>query len=219
MKTTIATIQGVEINLYKDPITAQELVCFVADADIDADGCNGQTGGKAAYRPDNTGLDDLSNAKNGSEWVGIVTVGNNTPVHQLASDPDPGAFISQTALQIPGLAKTDPNRYVDGMRFPFAVVPPIVAKGTKGKVLGCKVTLRNTRNGRHCTAVVADIGPTRKIGELSPAAAIALGLDPNARHGGTSDFIISYIIEPGVPANIDTTVFPLQSYGEVPPFK
>jgi hypothetical protein len=36
-------------------------VSFTADADIDADGANGQNGGAPAYKADNSGTEDLAN--------------------------------------------------------------------------------------------------------------------------------------------------------------
>src|SRR6202171_648709 len=36
-------------------------VFFTADGDIDADGANGQHGGPAAYKADNSGTEDLAN--------------------------------------------------------------------------------------------------------------------------------------------------------------
>jgi hypothetical protein len=57
---------------------------FIGGMTIDADGS------PHAYHPDNTGLDNNSNAKNAKgEWVGVVTVAGQ-PVIQGADDPAPG---------------------------------------------------------------------------------------------------------------------------------
>lgn len=85
---------------------------------------------------------------------------------------------------------------------PYVVVPPIVLSGTKGKVMGAHCIVTNTVNGKKSTAVVGDSGPTRKVGEGSPALCEALGLDPNPNHGGTSDHIIEYEIFVNQPATV-----------------
>ena len=93
----------------------------------------------------------------------------------------------------------------------YVVVPPVVLQRTRGMVLGAMCRCRNQRNGRRATAVVGDSGPARKVGEGSPALCEALGLDPNPNHGGTSDFIIEYEIEVGVPAVVDGITYALQN--------
>lgn len=95
---------------------------------------------------------------------------------------------------------------------PFVVVPPVVCTRTQGKVLGAECLLTNTVNGRKVLCVVGDIGPTRKIGEISPAAAIAIGLNPNANHGGTSMHVIDYEIRINKPAVINGVAYHLQPY-------
>ena len=43
-------------------------------------------------------------------------------------------------------------------------------------VLGCRVVVTNTGNGRSVEAVVADRGPSKKLGEISLACARAIGV-------------------------------------------
>jgi hypothetical protein len=74
-----------------------------------------------------------------------------------------------------------------------------------------KVTNIVTRDW--CDAVVGDIGPRSKTGEISPECARRIGLSPNANHGGTSEKIIVYSIEVGEPAVVDGVTYNLQSYG------
>ena len=85
---------------------------------------------------------------------------------------------------------------------PFVVVPPAVIHGVKGVVLGCKAHVTNTKNGRQADCVVADIGPHSKIGELSIAAAKALGVNPSPTVGGESGRWFLYTLWPGVAANV-----------------
>jgi Fungal chitosanase of glycosyl hydrolase group 75 len=96
---------------------------------------------------------------------------------------------------------------------PYVVVPPVVLMKTKGKVLGSLCKCRNSKRPDlgWVDAVVGDSGPSRKIGEGSPALCEALGLDPNPNYGGTSDQIIDYVIHVGVPAQINGVQYNLQS--------
>jgi hypothetical protein len=64
-------------------------------------------------------------------------------------------------------------------------------RGVEGVVLGCRVVVTNTGNGRSVAAVVADRGPSNKLGEISLACARAIGVPVNeasphpANSGGT----------------------------------
>lgn len=93
---------------------------------------------------------------------------------------------------------------------PYVVVPPVILAKTKGVALGSLCVCTNTRSGASYNAVVGDSGPTRKIGEGSPALATRLQLDPNPNHGGTSDHIIRYRIYVGQPARVDGITYTLQ---------
>jgi hypothetical protein len=93
----------------------------------------------------------------------------------------------------------------------YIVVPPAIRDGVKGVVLGCQAQLTNTQNGKHTDAVVGDIGPHRKLGEISCACASALGLNPSPVDGGTDEHIIQYVLFPGVPAVVDSKTYDLQS--------
>jgi len=121
-------------------------------------------------------------------------------------DRDP-YFQADTTLHRGGKAL---NAYEE----PFIVVPPIICKKTRGKVLGSLCLVENTATQQVCSAVVGDIGPTRKTGEISPACAREIGVDPNAVHGGESRKIIRYTIFVGVPAEIGGNSYSLQSYGK-----
>ena len=95
---------------------------------------------------------------------------------------------------------------------PFIVVPPLVCQRTRGKVLGSRARVLNVTNQKACTAVVGDIGPTFKTGEVSMECARRLGLDPDPNHGGTSERIIYYALDVGEPALVDGIQYALQSY-------
>ncbi len=74
-------------------------VHFIADADIDADGANGQNGGYAAYKSDDSGTDYLANggmkivngkvicAKTWARSIVILTPTTNRKCFQVVSLP------------------------------------------------------------------------------------------------------------------------------------
>jgi hypothetical protein len=163
----LGTIGGVTVFINDEidpPFTEKEIVNFVSDADIDADGSGGNPDRDPYFQPDTTLHDPIGRPLNAQEVR-------------------------------------------------FIVVPPLICQKTKGKVLGSRCYVLNTSNDKFCDAVVGDIGPRSKTGELSPACAAALGLNPNANHGGTDRKIISYTIYVGQPATLDGVTYELKSYG------
>jgi hypothetical protein len=179
-------------------------VHFTADADIDADGANGQHGGQAAYMVDDAGSEFLANG--GMKMVnGKVVCAKSWARSIVILGPDnepkvfPGDIIASTTwYHAPGKAATDPSAYVDAETVPYIVVPPLVVQQTAGVVRGCKA--RVSWKGMSVDCVVADKGPGGKIGELSIAAARALGLPHSPRHGGTEKPEVFYELWPGVAA-------------------
>jgi len=211
----IATIEGEQITEHDD-----QSVHFRAKAAIDADGANGQFGGLPAYADPAQGyrgktLDVLANAGEPGNWYGLVTSAMGIPIVQGRNDPCPGAYISATALFILGangapLPKADPFKYVDAATVPYVVVPPAIRNGVKGVVMGCLAHVTNTKNGKHTAAVVADVGPRKKLGEISCACAAAIGVNPSPTSGGEESHTIEYVIFPGVPAIVNGTQYHLQ---------
>ncbi len=178
-------------------------VFFKADGDIDADGANGQNGAPAGYKSDNSGTEDLANGgmkiKNGK----VICLDPDNAIAILGADKQPkvfpgGIIASKTWYKHPGKADDDPAAYVDAETVPYIVVPPVIVNKTAGVVRGCKA--RVTRGDKVVDCVVADLGPARKIGELSIAAARALGLNPSPRHGGTEQQELLYELWPDIAA-------------------
>lgn len=176
-------------------------VHFTAGATIDADGANGQHGAPAAYRADNTGSDWLANG--GMAIVGgkvvcakpwardVVILGSNGEPKVF----DGGLIASKTWYRHEGKDAGDPNAYVDSETVPYIVVPPLIINKTAGIVCGSRA--RVTMNGKSVDCVVADRGPADRIGELSIAAARAIGLRSSPKDGGTSKPQIYYELWPG----------------------
>ncbi len=177
---------------------------MLADADIDADG------DPRAYHPNSkSGKDALANAGSPGRWWGIATDRNGVPFIQTKDDPAPGFYVSTTTYQRPKFPKNDPRRYVDSAEVPFIVVEDFIRKRAKGIVLGCKAKVTNIKNGKSTPAVVIDMGPLYKIGELSQKAAHLLGIASNPRRGGTSENIVRYEFWPDTPGEWDGEVFSL----------
>lgn len=196
MPQLLDTIQGQPVYQYDF-----NRVTFIGDADIDADGMNGQSGpDKVAYRPDNHGFEHLGNAgyPDHPEWyTSILLCHELQPVRQSADSLSPGAFISKTAYEWRHLDKEDPSRWVDSFSVPYIVVPSGIRKKAKGVVLGCRAQV--TYKGKIIPCGVLDIGPARKVGEVSIALAREMGIDYNPRNGGIDTFNVKYEFWPGEP--------------------
>lgn len=93
----------------------------------------------------------------------------------------------------------------------YIVLPPQIINAVKPIVLGCQARVKNRLNGKVFPAVVGDVGPKRRLGELSWSLANALGLDPNPNTGGVDHLVIEYDVFPGVPAEVNGKTYPLQA--------
>jgi hypothetical protein len=182
-------------------------VAFIADGDIDADGAY-----RAYHKDSGRGLDKLANAGHPGNWWGIVTHNqreDGQPIVQGQHDPAPGYYISSTSYQRPQFGPFNPRRYLDAETVPFIVVENYIRRRAKGVVLGCKARVTNLENNRSVDCVVGDLGPLTKLGELSIAAANAIGMDGNPRTGGEDQPILRYELWPDVPAVVNGEQFQL----------
>lgn len=205
-------------------VRSDGIIEALAGAEIDADGANGQNGLPPCYAPHSyrgATLDDLANAGHPGNWYGVLTDtgrADGEPIIQGDADPCPGAYISTTALRLPGslvggtAALHNPRLYVDAAAVPAIVVPPCVIAAVPGIVLGCAVKVTHMLNHATVDAVVFDVGPHDQFGEISPALARRLGIHDSARTGGESRKIIRYEIMPGVAAVVDDVTYPLQHH-------
>lgn len=190
------------------------MVQFVADADVDADGANGQRGKQAAYMLGDRGSDFLANGgmqmRDGEvvfahEWGKDIVIHNGKkPIVQAG-----GIIASRTAWKDPGKSHDDPAAYVDSETVPYVVVSPLIRQRARGVVLGCRAVAKNIRTGEAVECIVADIGPRNKAGEVSIEAARRLGLNPSPRVGGTDARIILYKLFPGEQTTIDGITYAL----------
>ena len=102
------------------------------------------------------------------------------------------------------------GRPLNAQRVPYVVIPIGILDRVKPIGLGCAVTVTHTLTGRAARGVLGDLGPTAKDGEISPAMARLLGIDPNSRTGGEARRCIRYEIHVGQPAVVDGVTYPLQ---------
>ena len=77
-------------------------------------------------------------------------------------------------------------------------------------VLGCRAVLTNTENNITIEAVVADGGNTNEMGEISYAAAQALGNLGTPLSVNNEGHLLTMEIYPGVPAVVNGVTYPLQ---------
>ncbi|HTZ73458.1 MAG TPA: glycoside hydrolase family 75 protein [Candidatus Aquilonibacter sp.] len=161
-------------------------VMFRSGMTIDADGAPN------AYNPQNTGLDDLSNAGGPGHWDGLAADRDGNPIIQGPDDPFPGFYISQTALVDWSKGRNDPMRYVDASKVPYIVLPGVLSRRF-GIRLGDFAVVMNARRGIVADAIFADIGT---LGEGSIALANDLGIWSDAREGGTRGGVL-YLIYAG----------------------
>lgn len=184
------------------------VVKYTADADIDADGANGQNGAKPAYMVNDEGSEFLANGGMGMRnqrvegiqpWFkDIVILEGDKPKEFSGS-----IIASKTAYKWTDKDEGDPAAYVDSETVAYICVPPVVIKAVPGVVKGCKVFCKNLENNQSAWGMVADVGPRNKVGEVSIEMARRLGLNPSPRTGGTEKPIIEYWVYPGIPAMVD----------------
>jgi hypothetical protein len=199
MSTTLTNIAGVDV------FWDGKVLSWTSGMQIDADGS------PRAYGPNNSGLDYTANAGEPGNWYGIVTDENGHPIIQGPNDPCPGFYVSPTTYVRKQFKESDPKRYLNSEKIEYVVIPGKLRKMIPPVCIGCHVVATNLRTGKQVIAVCGDTGPNDKIGEGSIALALALGLNPDARHGGTDEHIIKFELYPGVPATLENETFELQA--------
>lgn len=179
---------------------------FTADADVDADGANGQFGGRPAYQAEDRGSEYLANGGMrrtvdgrvifSADWGREIVIMDNMGHPKLF---DNGMIASKTAYRLPDFDQDNPEAYIDSETIPYIVLPPVLRARTPGVVLGCYAEATNMKTGQASPipCMVADIGPRNKLGEVSIALARDLNIGWSPRHGGTDERIIRYRFWPG----------------------
>ncbi len=202
--TLKTTIEGFKVYKH-NPSGA---IMYKAKLYIDADGS------PRAYGPNNSGLDYTANAGHPGNWWGVVTNSNGNPIIQGSGSPYPGLYVSTTSLMNSAYPSTSTSHYVNSEAIPFFVLPSAVTS-LGGIHLGDVGYVYNTSTGLGCYAIFADGGPAGKLGEGSIYLANQIGVNSNARTGGTSAGIIDYIVFPnsGLGQGTIPTVAQINSMG------
>ncbi|MEQ0230277.1 MULTISPECIES: hypothetical protein [unclassified Klebsiella] len=193
------------VDIHLENTEEGEYVYYTADASIDADGANGQNGSPAAYQINDhfkeIGSDRLVSLNLKIDSNGVFHKINPTSGVNaiLESNGQPkifpqGIIASKTSLHYQHISLDDPKAYIDAATVLYIAVPKIVIAQTKGTVIGCQA--RVTWKDKSINCVVAD-SSGNGIGELSIAAAEALGVSGNPRHGGIDEIAVRYEIWPG----------------------
>lgn len=125
-------------------------------------------------------------------------------------DSDGGPNVDHDPCWQPDTTYHHQGKAINAQKVPYAVIPLGILNLVKPMGLGCKVVCTHTLTHRSAEGVLADLGPTRKIGELSPEMARRIGVNPNSVRGGESRQVIRYEIHLGVPAVIDGIQYALQ---------
>lgn len=190
------------------------VVIEAADADIDADGANGQHGKAAAYRSNDKGSEWLANGGMGIQSGRVVFIQPWGEDIVITRDGAPlvmsnGVIPSRTAYRFPDTSANDFEAYIDSETVPYIVVSSTLRDRVAGVVLGCRAKAINLRTGKVAYGLVADIGPRNKVGEVSIEMARRLGIPDSPRHGGVDNPVIRYEFEPGVPATVNGVVYRL----------
>jgi hypothetical protein len=196
----IAVIKGIPV--YQDEDSFR--ITWTSGAAVDADGANGQAGKPFAYRfsGGDDGLDTLADAGYPHQsWEDVLY--DDGSRHPLTDGK--GNAYSKTSYTWPHRSVVE--RAVDACTVPYVVVNPHVRSNSAGIVIGCKALV--TFGGKTVEAVVADVSGPSDIGEISVAAAEALGIDPSPRTGGI-DSGVSFQLFPGTAAVVNGVTYLLQ---------
>ncbi len=103
------------------------------------------------------------------------------------------------------------GKALDAYKVPFIVVPPAIVRAVPGIVLGCLARLTYHKTGLSTECIVGDIGPSFKLGEASPQAAIRVGMPSSPIDGGDDDYnAVLFELWPGRVAMIDRVTYKLQ---------
>lgn len=103
------------------------------------------------------------------------------------------------------------GKALNAYKVPFIVVPPSIVKAVGPVVLGCRALMTYLKTGLSTECIVGDIGPSKKLGEASPQAALRVGMPASPIFGGEDDYsAVVYEIWPGESTTIDGIHYPLQ---------
>jgi hypothetical protein len=179
-----------EASIYK---TAEGYVQFTSGAAICIDGA------PTAYGPDNKGQDLTSSAGHDNDWWAVETNDDGTPYIK----PD-GYYLSMSSYNYSGFAPgvRAQARYVNADIVSYAVLYAASIKEF-GLTIGDLVYVKNKYKGKNLGKWCAFLETRRepdRIGEISVAAANAIGVPSNPRNGG-QDADVEFTFYPNTAPN------------------
>jgi hypothetical protein len=118
---------------------------------------------------------------------GVVKDDSGLPIVQKTG-PYAGYLLAPTAAHDPNVAVDDYRRYVPANSVAYVSVPPEILQLGAKLGDGCLVTDRDT--GKSVQAIIGDVGPHRKLGEVSVFCAASIGIDSSPRNGGAGRGVI-----------------------------
>jgi hypothetical protein len=162
-------------------------VVWRSGAAIDADGS------PRAYHPDSAkGLDKLANAGPLEHPWALACDPSGVEYVQRDTDPAPGFYVSTTSLIDASVHEVrDPRRYVDSEQVAYVTC----TRAMRGSGVRMGDLAVACLGDKVVPCIVADVGP--HPGEVSIAAARALGIPSDPRTGGVSYPVVSYVIFAG----------------------
>ena len=166
-----------------------EMIHYTGEMTSCADGSPRAYGPAGCHPPP---LDYLDNAGYPGNWWGVTTDKYGNPYIQQTSSNDqmhpyPSLYISCTAYYHHAYPEYDCRRWVDPEKVMFSVIPSNVRGAVGPKFLGCRATITDVKAKETVECVCAEIGPSNHLGEASMLVCMHFGLDPNPKHGGSSD--------------------------------
>jgi Fungal chitosanase of glycosyl hydrolase group 75 len=139
------------------------------------------------------GLEDLRNASRNlddgpnAQWVGIVTDKQGKPIIQTEG-PFTGFYVSKTSLEDRRFAIEDPRRYADATKIPYVVLNPILRRNAGVDLGDLAAVVLDSPNHEISFGIVADIGPSKGLGECSKALANSINR-PNGAEGTNITYV------------------------------
>jgi len=158
------------VDVYR--ITGTDSFHIISKLAIDADGS------PKAYHPrDRRPYDNNMRA---FDWLANINIRDLHGIQGKngASGPEPGFYISGTALFDRRYQENDARRFVDAASIPYIVAPLRSFPTHDGLKIkkGCVCFVADTRSGYSTGAIFADVG--RAVGEGSLALGLRMGLTP-----------------------------------------
>jgi hypothetical protein len=188
-----------KLSIYKNS-GKFKTVAFASQMQVNTDGAPN------SYHPDNKGITHICNGLSVGEncrwkprclgdfnqarsegfrgttkicFFAMVTDKLGIPLVQKKGDPNPGYYISTTALQQPGINPQTPQAQLDSNQVPFIVIPgPWQSEQYQNIQIGDFALVYRKSNKSWVPAIVGDLGPRKKLGEGSVYLHQQLGNNP-----------------------------------------